>query len=85
MWSPNHIYNFTKRISIKFKIEQSSEKINSVRSMALAGALFDKTGLNDAVNAIQIGKGRPFTVIRRVSGVILPKTAIKKRKDGILG
>ena len=43
---------------MKFKIEQSSEKINSAGGMALVGALLDKSGLNEAVDAIKTGKGR---------------------------
>ncbi|MGL1932413.1 MAG: IS1380 family transposase [Desulfotalea sp.] len=44
---------------MKFKIEQSSEKINSAGGMALVGALLDKSGLNETLDAIQTGKGRP--------------------------
>ncbi len=45
-----------KRLSMKFKIEQSSEKINSAGDMAIAGTLLDIAGLNKAVKEILAGK-----------------------------
>lgn len=59
---------------MKFKIEQSSEKINSAGGMALVGALLDKSGLNEAVDVIQTGKGRPIycnsLIIRSYLGLL---------------
>lgn len=63
-----------KRLSMKFKIEQSSEKINSVGGMVLVGALLNKLGLNEAVDSIQTGKGRPVysnsSIIRSYMGLL---------------
>ena len=59
---------------MKFKIEQSSEKINSAGGMALVGALLDKSGLNEVVDVIQTGKGRPIycnsLIIRSYLGLL---------------
>lgn len=63
-----------KRLSMKFKIEQSSEKINSAGGMALIGALLDKSGLNKAVDGIQTCKGKPIysnsSIIRSYLGLL---------------
>lgn len=45
---------------MKFKIEQSSEKINIIGGMALVGALLNKSGLNKMVDSIQPGLGHPL-------------------------
>jgi len=70
---------------MKFKIEQSSEKINSAGGMALVGALLDKSGLNEAVDAIQTGKGRPIycnsLIIRRWYGRLPPAGCKEQRRE----
>lgn len=59
---------------MKFKIEQSSEKINNAGGIALVGALLDQSGLNDAVDEIRTGKGRPIysnsSIIRSYLGLL---------------
>ncbi len=56
MWPRQQYITSSKRLSMLFKIEQSSEKINRVGNMALVGVLLDKAEFNEAVNAIQTGK-----------------------------
>jgi len=59
---------------MKFKIEQSSEKINSAGGMALIGALLDKSGLDEAVDTVKTGKGNPIysnsSIIRSYLGLL---------------
>lgn len=45
---------------MRFKIEQSSEKINNIGGMSLIGVLLNKSGLNKMVDSVQTGKGRPL-------------------------
>lgn len=60
MRSPNCIYNFIKKVIHEIQNRTKFEKINSAGGTALVGALLDKSRLNETVDAIQTGKGRPI-------------------------